>query len=240
MKRTFCTLIIALVCTMTWANDDFESDRIPVDLGDVVITHIGHGTLMFTYGDIVIHIDPVSAEADYESLPDADIVLVTHGHRDHLDAKAILEISSTTTVIVHSQALSQSVENGHVLSNGEAVTVQGVLIEAVPAYNTTRGRSRFHPVGRDNGYILTLGERRFYIAGDTEDTPEMLDLEDIYVAFLPVNQPYTMKPEQVARAAMAFRPEILYPYHYGNTDVSEIEKLLAGEEDIEIRIRDLR
>jgi len=144
------------------------------------------------------------------------------------------------TAIIHNEAASGKIEGGRSLSNGESITVRGMLIEAVPAYNTTKGRSMFHPEGRDNGYILTMGEKRFYVAGDTEDTPEMLLLEDIYVAFLPANQPYTMRPEQVARAAKAFRPAILYPYHYSNTDVSKIEELLANEEDIEVRIRDMR
>jgi L-ascorbate metabolism protein UlaG (beta-lactamase superfamily) len=107
----------------------------------------------------------------------------------------------------------------------------------VPAYNTTEGRSRFHPKGRGNGYILTIDEKKLYVAGDAEDTPEMLLLEDIYVAFFPANQPYTMLPEQVAKAAKSFRPAILYPYHFGNTDVGKIEELLADEEDTEVRIR---
>ena len=127
-----------------------------------------------------------------------------------------------------------------ILHNGEDTTIAGVKIEAVPAYNTTSGRSRFHPKDRDNGYILNLGNERVYIAGDTEDTPEMKDLKNITIAFLPMNQPYTMIPEQVAAAAMAFRPKILYPYHFGNSDTDALTALLEKEKDIDVRIRDLK
>ena len=240
MKKAIATMIFTLLVSVFLAADDFEVDIVPVVDGEVAITLIGHGTLMFEYNGIVIHIDPVLAEADYTLLPDADLILVTHEHRDHLDLRAIREIRSDTTVVIHNRASSGKIDGGRPLSHGESNTVRGILIEAVPAYNTTKGRSMYHPQGRDNGYILTMGEKRFYVAGDTEDIPEMLLLEDIYVAFLPANQPYTMRPEQVARAAKAFRPAILYPYHFNNTDVSKIEELLADEEDIEVRIRDMR
>jgi L-ascorbate metabolism protein UlaG (beta-lactamase superfamily) len=127
-----------------------------------------------------------------------------------------------------------------VLRNGEQRTIGGVRVEAVAAYNTTSGRERFHPKGRDNGYILTFGTERIYVAGDTEDTPEMKALTNIAIAFLPMNQPFTMTPEQVAAAARAFRPRILYPYHFGNTDMGRLTALLADVTDIEIRLRDLR
>ena len=126
------------------------------------------------------------------------------------------------------------------MKNGDVQNLLGLKIEAVPAYNTTEGRSRFHPKGRDNGYILTLGGKRIYIAGDTEDTPEMKQLKDIEIAFLPMNQPYTMTPAQVAAAAKAFRPSVLYPYHFDDTDVSELVNLLKGESDIEVRIRQMK
>ena len=123
-----------------------------------------------------------------------------------------------------------------VLYNNQSATLGAVEVEAVPAYNTTEGRTQFHPKGRDNGYILTLDGLRIYIAGDTEDIPEMQDIKDIDIAFLPCNQPYTMKPEQLVKAAKTVKPKVLFPYHYGQTDLSSIPEQLKGE-GIDVRIR---
>jgi L-ascorbate metabolism protein UlaG (beta-lactamase superfamily) len=131
-------------------------------------------------------------------------------------------------------------KTGTVMTNGTSITVNGILIEAVPAYNTTPGREMYHPKGRDNGYVLTIGGQRIYIAGDTEDIPEMRDRKNIDIAFLPMNLPYTMSPEQTAQAAMAFMPKILYPYHYGETDVSKLLDLLKSVPDIEVRVKNMK
>jgi len=126
------------------------------------------------------------------------------------------------------------------MKNGDTATIKGVGIEAVAAYNTTPSRVQYHPKGRDNGYLLTLGGTRVYIAGDTEDIPELRGLKDIDVAFLPMNLPFTMTPEQVASAARAFRPTVLYPYHYGETNVTLLQELLKGERGIEVRVRPMQ
>lgn len=238
MKNMILLIAGLLSVGLAWAEP--ETDSIPVENGEVVVSHIGHGTLMFEYDGVVIHIDPVGREADYKELPKADIILVTHGHGDHLDPQAIGLARKDTTVVIHNTGTDGRIDGGTVLKNGERVSINSILIEAVPAYNITEGRDRYHPKGRGNGYILTMGGKRFYVAGDTENHPEMLALEDIYVAFLPANQPYTMLPEQVVNAALSFRPEILYPYHYGNTDVQQIADALEDEEGIEVRIRDLQ
>ena len=211
-----------------------------VEGGSVNVSFIGHGTLMFEYDGLIIHVDPVSREADYADLPKADIILVTHEHGDHLDLRAIGQVRKDSTAIVQNIGTEGKIDNGSALKNGDSVSIGGIEIEAVPAYNVTKGRDRFHPKGRDNGYVLSVGGRRFYVAGDTEDHPEMRALQDIYVAFLPANQPYTMLPEQVVSAAQAFRPQILYPYHYGDTDVQLIVAALENDTDIEVRIRDLQ
>jgi len=217
-----------------------QEDTIPTSSGDLVITFIGHGTLMFRHGGKVIHVDPVSREGDYTALPDADLILVTHEHGDHLDTGAIAEILKPGTSILVSRSCEGRLEGAEVIGNGEETTAAGYPVHAIPAYNITHMRSPgqpYHPKGSGNGYILTFGDTRVYVAGDTENTPEMKALEDIDVAFLPMNLPYTMTPEMVADAARAFRPRILYPYHFGETDTSELVRLLANEEGIEVRVR---
>ena len=195
---------------------------------------------MFDYNGRIIHIDPVGREADYSQMPKADLILITHEHPDHLDADALGMIKKAGTDIILNESSAGKIKEGIVMKNGEQRTVRGLKIEAVPAYNTTEGRDRFHPKGRDNGYVVTFDDKRVYIAGDTENHPEMKRLKDIDIAFLPMNQPYTMLPEQVAEATKAFRPKVLYPYHYGDTDVSELVALLKDVKNMEVRIRKLR
>lgn len=225
------------------AQDQFEKDVITTSAGDLEITFIGHGTLMFTHGGKVVHVDPWSRLADYARFEKADVILVTHEHRDHLDKEAIDALRSETTVIVVNSSSADKIENSLVLENGESKTVAGFEIEAVPAYNIVSTRENgqpFHPKGEHNGYVITFGGTRVYVAGDTENTPEMKGLEAIDVAFLPMNQPYTMTPEMVADAAKAFKPRILYPYHTGNTDVAKVVQLLAGAGEIDVRVRSMK
>ncbi|MBN2440448.1 MAG: MBL fold metallo-hydrolase [Spirochaetales bacterium] len=217
----------------------FEYDTFAISGKNLTISFIGHGTLMLEYDNKIIHVDPVSAEADYSTLPKADIILITHAHGDHLEGNAISKIKKEDTLIIGSEESIKIVKEGHILKNGEKGDFLGIQINAVPAYNTTPGRDKYHPKGRDNGYILDFNGKRVYIAGDTEDTQEMMALKGIDIAFLPMNQPYTMTPEQVARAAKTFRPKVLYPYHFGSTDTSILLDLLKDETDIEVRIRKL-
>ena len=217
----------------------FETDVIPTSAGDVAITFIGHGSLMMEFNGKIIHVDPFGELADYSQLPKADIVLLTHDHGDHLDLKALENIRTEKTIIVLTELCAAQVKDGIVMHNGETREVGGLTVNAVPAYNIVNKRpdgSPFHPKGAGNGYIVTFGDTRIYIAGDTENTPEMKGLQNISVAFLPMNLPYTMTPEMVADAVRAFRPRILYPYHFGETDTSRIVDLLRSE-DVEVRIR---
>jgi L-ascorbate metabolism protein UlaG (beta-lactamase superfamily) len=215
-------------------------DVIATSEGDLTITFIGHGTLMFEYGGRVIHMDPVGREGDYTTLPDADLILVTHEHGDHLDPSAIAEILGADTEIVVSTSCEGRLEGARIMGNGDKAVAAGFAIEAVPAYNIQHMRAPgqpYHPKGSGNGYIIDFGDVRVYVAGDTENTPEMMALEGIDIAFLPMNLPYTMTPEMVADAAKVFRPGILYPYHFGETDTDELLRLMADEEDIEVRVR---
>ena len=222
--------------------ETFERDVIATSEGDLETTFLGHGTLMLTFQGKHIHVDPYSSVADYGALPKADLVLITHEHGDHLDPRALSAVRMAGTQVVITEQCAGRVQGGTVMRNGDARTVDGLPNEAVPAYNVLHKRPDgvpFHPKGAGNGYVLTFGDVRVYVAGDTENIPEMKALRDIDVAFLPMNLPYTMTPEMAADAARAFRPRIVYPYHFGSTDTSELVDLLRDEEGIEVRIRNM-
>jgi L-ascorbate metabolism protein UlaG (beta-lactamase superfamily) len=221
----------------------FREDSFPPAPLPLKITFIAHSTLILTYGDTVIHVDPIGSYADYSVLPRAGIVLVTHEHGDHLDPAAIAAIRTPATTVVVGPRCGGKVEGALLLRNGDSRAVNGIRIEAVPAYNVVHERAPgqpFHPKGDGNGYVLTLGTRRVYIAGDTENTREMKALRAIDIAFLPMNLPYTMTPAMVADAALAFRPRFLYPYHCGETDTRVLETLMAGAPDVEVRLRGMK
>jgi L-ascorbate metabolism protein UlaG (beta-lactamase superfamily) len=221
-----------------------EKDLIPTSRGSLEITPITHGTLMFVWNGIVIHVDPVSRGGpDYAKMPKADLILITHEHSDHLDPAAVALLKKPGTEILYTAKCAEKMPGGTVLANGQQRTVRSISVEAVPAYNILHMRSAgvpYHPRGIGNGYVLTFGDKRVYVAGDTENIPEMKELNKIEVAFLPMNLPYTMTPEMVAEAARLFRPKILYPYHYGDTDPQLLVELLNQDKDIEVRIRNLR
>jgi len=245
MRRLFvlASILVGILAFTVVAQGKFETDIIKTSAGNLDITFIGHGTLMFTFGGKVIHVDPWSKMADYTKLPKADIILLTHHHRDHLDVKALDTLRTEKTTVVLTETCARQVEGGIVLNNGDVKTLQGLKIEAVPAYNIVHMRSKgapFHPKGNGNGYVITFGDKRVYVAGDTENVPEMKELREIDIAFLPMNLPYTMTPEMVADAAKAFKPKILYPYHYGKTDTSKLVDLLKDTGEIEVRIRKMK
>jgi L-ascorbate metabolism protein UlaG (beta-lactamase superfamily) len=198
---------------------------------------------MFTFNDKVILIDPYSKLADYSQFPKADLILITHHHGDHLDLSAIDKIRTDKTKIVLTKLCAEKIPDGIIMNNGDDKTVDGLEIKAVPAYNLVHKRDNgqpFHPKGEGNGYIITFGDKKVYIAGDTENTPEMKALRNIDIAFLPMNLPYTMTPEMVAEAAKSFKPKILYPYHTGDTDISKLVDLMKDTKDVEVRIRKMK
>jgi L-ascorbate metabolism protein UlaG (beta-lactamase superfamily) len=239
-------LLLLFIMTFTFSADamePFETDIIKTSDGDLKITFIGHGTLMFAFNQQIIHVDPFSKVADYAKLPKANVILITHEHFDHLDLKALEQIRTEKTKVVLTEACSKQVKNGIIMKNGDVQTVNGLKIQSIPAYNLVHKRDNgqpFHPKGVGNGYIITFGDRRVYVAGDTENIPEMKSLREIDCAFLPMNLPYTMTPEMVADAAKAFQPKILYPYHFGNTDTSKLLTLLQDQKEIEVRIRNMK
>ena len=239
MMKKLAAVLILFSC-FTIQAQEFERDVFPTRNGELAITFIGHGSLMFEYDGKVIHIDPSSREADYGQLPKADLVLITHHHGDHCDPKAFAKVKKVNTTTVLTQLAHDKLGEGSILANYEKTSFAGIGIESIPAYNRVHKRDNgefYHPKGCCNSYIVTMGGKRIFIGGDTENTPEMKWLRNIDVAFLPMNLPYTMTPEMVADAARAFRPEILYPYHYGSTDVNELILLMEGEDGIEVRVR---
>jgi len=219
---------------------NLETDRLQTSLGELEIAFVGHASLYFTFEGKVVHVDPCSSEGDYAGSPKADLILITHEHGDHLDEATVRLLRKPGTEIVVSPACAGTIPDSIVMKNGDRRKVQGFEVEAVPAYNVVNQRpdgSPFHPKGRGNGYVIGFGDKRVYIAGDTENIPEMKDLRSIDIAFLPMNIPYTMTPEMVADAARSFRPKILYPYHFGQTDLRKLPELLKNEPGIEVRIR---
>ena len=219
------------------ADSPYEVDSFLTKSGKQVwINALMHASVWIQYDGLNIFVDPVRTLGDrtvkYNRLPKADLALVTHEHADHFD-KELLD-SLGTKVITNSRC-AEMLGFGEIMANGDKMDLRDdIKIEAVPAYNTTVGRDKFHPKGRDNGYILTLDGLRIYIAGDTEDIPEMVDIKDIDIAFLPCNQPYTMTPDQLVKAAKTIAPKVVFPYHYSSTDVSVIKEMLP---EINVRIR---
>jgi len=243
-KSLFLSALIALgFIGLTVLAHALEEDVLATSQGDLKITFIGHASLVMTFGGQVIYVDPMGSLTDYTKLARADLILITHEHSDHCDPATLGILRTPKTELVLTEKCAEKLKGGIILKNGETRTVRGLQIEAVPAYNILHMRSPgqpFHPKGQGNGYIVTFGDKRVYIAGDSENTPEMKALKNIDVAFLPMNLPYTMTPEMVADAAKAFRPKVLYPYHFGDTDVSKLSALLADQKNIDVRVRSMK
>ena len=231
-------LLYALFVAGAFAQAKRPVDEGMTDAGPVRLTIINHASFMIELGGQVIHVDPVGPSR-YEDLPQADLILITHTHGDHLDPAALAKLRKEGTVVIGPQAAAKSVEGLTVLRNGESRQVGPTNVEAVPAYNLPKpgGGQIFHPKGEGNGYVTTFAGRRCYIAGDTQAIPEMAALKNIEVAFLPMNQPYTMTPEEVAAAARSFSPMVLYPYHSRGSDSAILVKLLEGS-GIQVRLKD--
>ena len=222
--------------------DLYEVDSFTTKNGKTVRIHaLVHASMRIEYDGKEIEIDPVTKlgekTIDYTAMPKADYVFITHEHFDHLDTAAIKRLTGDNTQLIMNQRCADILGYGTVMANGDRLQLtDDFTVEAVPAYNTTEGHQQFHPKGRDNGFILSLDGLRIYIAADTEDIPEMAEIKDIDVAFLPCNQPYTMTVEQLVHAARMFKPKVLFPYHYGQTDVSGIPSQLEAD-GVEVRIR---
>ena len=213
--------------------DEFETSA-----DTVRITPIHHASMMIQGGDAVIHVDPWS-QGNYDGLPQADLILITDIHGDHLDAAMVRKLSKPATVIIAPYAVSEKIDNVKTIKNGESIIWKDWRVQSVPMYNLTRGPAPgklYHDKGRGSGYILHYGGKQFYLAGDTEAIPEMRALKNIDVAFIPMNLPYTMPPEEAAAAVRAFHPKVVYPYHYRGSDPAAFQKALEGS-GIDVRLR---
>ena len=228
----FLSLTLLFTSAVMNAQNNYPVETLTTKDGKQInITLFKHASLAIEYDGEEIYVDPVTKVADtdidYSSMPKADYILVTHEHWDHLDPKAIEELSKPSTQIILNGTSEKQLGKGTVIGNWQEMNLaDGIKLEAVPAYNTTPGREKFHPKGNGNGYVLTIDGTRIYIAGDTEDIPEMSQIKDMDLAFLPVNQPYTMTIDQAEKAALTIKPKILIPYHFGDTPVEQLKERL--------------
>jgi L-ascorbate metabolism protein UlaG (beta-lactamase superfamily) len=236
--KTLLILMVSVALTQL-AYTAVQTQVFNTSAGPVKITPIYHASTLIEAGGKTIYLDPAKP-AKFAGLPKADLILITHIHGDHMDPDSIKQINKDGTEIFAPQTVVATVTTANPISNGETKTWQGWTIEAVPAYNLKRGPAPgqlFHPKGRDNGYILTYGSKRFYFSADTEGIPEMRALKNIDVAFVCMNLPYTMPPDEAANAIKAFHPKIVIPYHYRGSDLTVFQKGLEGT-GIEVRLLD--
>ncbi|ATB31313.1 MBL fold metallo-hydrolase [Melittangium boletus] len=223
---------------------NLPGDRIKTNFGNLIIHPINHATLALGWSSKTIYVDPVGDAARFAGLPAANVILVTDVHADHLSAETLTALAIPNhTLIIAPQAVYDALPPAlqavtRVLANDATTNVEDLIIEARPMYNTTPERVNFHTKGRGNGYLLTTGDRRVYIAGDTEDIPEMRALRGIDVAFLPMNLPYTMTVQQAADAVREFKPTIVYPYHFRDSDLAEFSRWVGTDAGVEVRLRE--
>ncbi len=239
---------LAAIALAALAVPAFADDQIATDKGDLVIHPFHHASMMLTWNGVHILVDPAppvggpkpdDITAEYRAAPTPDLILVTHEHGDHFNVQILQAVAGADTALVTPRSVADKLPDDlkaktTMMANGDTAKVKDVPIVAVPAYNTTEERTKYHPKGRDNGYVLTLGGKRIYIAGDTEETPEMKALTDVDVAFLPMNLPYTMDIAQAAQAVRDFRPKIVYPYHYAGSDVEAFKTMVGNAADVRL------
>jgi len=233
------TLMFSLLTLSGLSFAATEPQVFPTSSGSVTISPLNHASTLIEAGGKVIYLDPAKP-VNFSGHPKADLILITDIHGDHMDPDSIKEISKVDTEIFAPPAVVQTVITAKPLANGGSKSWNGWTIEAVPAYNLKRGPSPgklFHDKGRGNGYVLTYGSKRFYFSGDTEGIPEMRALKNIDVAFVCMNLPYTMPPDEAADAVRAFHPKVVIPYHYRGSDLAVFKKGLEGT-GIEVRLLD--
>ncbi len=243
----FLTLFVLLLFALQAYSQRPEADHFKTAEGDLTIQPVLHGTLMIQFNGKTMYVDPYGGSAAFDGLGKPDLILITDIHGDHLDEKTLDAIEAEGIPIVAPQAVKDKMSEKYknsttVVNNGGSHEEMGIQIQAIPMYNLPESPDEKHVKGRGNGYVLTMGDKRIYISGDTEDIPEMRALKDIDIAFVCMNLPYTMDINQAASAVLEFEPAVVYPYHYrGRPDISDTEAFKAlvdaGSKDIEVRLR---
>src|SRR5436190_17296080 len=242
LLNLFGTFTFALATTIASYAAEPPADKIPAQNGDITIEPINHATFAMKWNGKTIFVDPVGGAQKFKGQK-PDLILVTDIHGDHLNADTLKGVATDKTKIVAPEAVASQLpaelkSKTTVLANGEKKDVEGISIEGVPMYNLTQDRLKFHTKGRGNGYVVMLGGKRIYISGDTEDIPEMRALKNIDVAFVCMNLPYTMTVEQAASAVKEFKPKIIYPYHYRDSDTAKFKQLVGDNSGVEVRLHD--
>ena len=230
-------ILIAAFSVVSFLFAAAQTQEFSTSAGTVKITPLNHASTLIEAGGKTIYLDPAKP-LKFAGMAKADLILITDIHGDHMDPDSIKDVSKSDTEIFAAPAVVATVTAGKPIANGETKTWGGWTIEAIPAYNLKRGPAEgklFHDKGRGNGYVLTYGGKRFYFSGDTEGVPEMRALKNIDVAFVCMNLPYTMPPEEAAEAVKAFHPKVVIPYHYRGSDLSVFQKGLEGT-GIEVRL----
>ncbi len=241
MKKLLILVLLAL------SQQILAQDIVITTEGQLTITPVLHGSLVLQLNDLTIYVDPYGGGQKYEKFPDADIILITDIHGDHLNTETLTELNTNKTTFVAPKAVADLMKAINskekiVINNGDQKTILKTTVEAIPMYNLPETKDSRHPKGRGNGYIVTLGDKRIYISGDTEDIKEMRNLKNIDIAFVCMNQPYTMTINQAADAVKSFEPDIVYPFHYrgqgGLADVNKFKNLVEqGTDNVEVRLR---
>ncbi len=238
-RRNFIIGLTAMPLAASAASAFAQSasgDTLATSAGDVTIHPVGHASLALIQGAHVIYADP--AKEDFSGLPAPTGILITHAHGDHFDPDALVKLAGTAPILTTEEVAGKMPDSlkgqTTVLKNGESGTLDGLAVMAVAAYNTTPDRAKYHPQGVGNGYVVSFGDKKIYIAGDTEETPEMDALTGIDVAFLPMNLPYTMTEEQAANAVKTFRPKVVYPYHYRGSDTQKFKDLVGDAAEVRL------
>jgi L-ascorbate metabolism protein UlaG (beta-lactamase superfamily) len=229
-------LLLQLSLMPGWAKETFETDQ-----GELSIHPIEHASLVMVWNDLTIYVDPVGGEDAYVSYDNPDLVLLTDIHGDHLNVETLQAVITEETQLIAPSAVADQLEGQlkkqtQVMKNGDTQEFMEIKIEAIPMYNLTPDRLKFHEKGRGNGYLLTLGGKRIYLSGDTEDIPEMRALKDIDIAFVCMNLPYTMTVEQAADAVKEFKPKVCYPYHFRDSNVKMFEQLVEEDTEVDVRL----
>lgn len=241
------TLALAFLFALTVQHTHAQlalADHEKVQGGDLTIQPVMHASLVLTYNGKSIYVDPAGEDSLFKGLTAPNLILITDIHGDHLDPKTLAAINTANATLVVPQAVADKLpaemdkQKVVILKNGDKTEQEGISIAAIPMYNLPEAPDAFHTKGRGNGYVLTIGGKHVYISGDTEDIPEMRALKNIDIAFVCMNLPYTMDVAQAAQGVLAFKPKVIYPYHYRGQDVNNFKSLVnVGNKDIEVRLR---